>query len=99
VPPTLLSKSLTRPSTMARGHHLNPPSEIMRSVFIEHHLQFAFEQTTVKALQICRAALTLCNGIVFMARTAVKSKVKLRTPMYVPPRQEIRGLKQRMQKR
>jgi hypothetical protein len=69
------------------------------SLFIEHHRQFDFERTTVKTLQICRAALTYAREMVLWRERRSSAEGKLRVPMYVPPHHEIRGLKTRMRKR
>lgn len=69
------------------------------SPFIEHHRQFEFERTTVKTLQMCRAALTYAREMVLWRERRSSTEGKLRAPMYVPPHHEIRGLKSRMRKR
>lgn len=69
------------------------------SPFIEHHRQFDFEQTTVKTLQMCRAALTYAREMVLWRERQSAAEGELRVPMYVPPHHEVRGLKTRMRKR
>jgi LA2681-like HEPN len=69
------------------------------SPFIEHHRQFDFERTTVKTLQMCRAALTYAREMVLWRERRSSADGKLGAPMYAPPHHEIRGLKSRMRKR
>jgi hypothetical protein len=69
------------------------------SPFIEHHRQFDFERTTVKTLQMCRAALTYAREMVLWRERRSSADGTLRAPMYAPPHHEIRGLKSRMRKR
>jgi len=74
--------------------HTPPPSP-----FVEHHRQFDFERTTVKTLQMCRAALTYAREMVLWRERRSSVDGKLCAPMYAPPHHEIRGLKSRMRKR
>lgn len=69
------------------------------SPFIEHHRQFDFERTTVKTLQMCRAALTYAREMVLWRERRSSAAGKHRARMYAPPHHEIRGLKPRMRKR
>ena len=69
------------------------------SPFIEHHQQSDFEQTTIKTLQMCRAALTYTREMVLWRERRLNAEGKRHAPMYLPPHHEIRGVKPRRRQR
>src|SRR5262249_41037224 len=55
-------------------------------------------RSTVKTLQMCRAALSYAREMVLWRERRSRADGKLRAAMYAPPHHEIRGLKSRMRK-